>query len=1543
MNLLMTVIFENGFQEIYLPGVNNKTVPTEIRPHISGWREDITLPLEVWDDVWSFSGSKQFAVTQNEHPVDKVELKPGLLLNCVMSGDGETVFSVTVDEVNDGNTRFGKYFYDPAVAPWVTIGSGDGNLIRYGNQFCSPKHAEIIFEDGRAKVKDLGSVNGTFVNGRMLSGERALLYGDVVYIIGLKIVYLGNVLAVNNPKGTCAVDDLKLKPIHIEATGDEDEHEYEAEETYFLRTPRKLESLDDETFVIEKCPQKNQQKRQPVIFTIGPSLTMMLPMLAGVMMMGGDGASLVSGLIMTVGAAVIGGMWALLNIRYQKKEELETEQARATGYTDYIAKIAQRISEKIEYNRGVLYRMFPSSKDVTDFAATASPRLWEKSNTHDDFLSIRFGLGDIPSPNRIEVPKEQMMTEYDPLNDKVEEIQAVMATLKNVPVELSAYGNRMIGVVSRDRSRVLHLGNLISAQIAGLYPYTDVRLCYVYPMRETDEWNYTRFLPHTWTPDGKLRMLASDKKSVGDVMYHLSTVIRERLEKEPSDQDDDTAKVLPHYIVIVADWSLVEDEPIAKYLMNPLPEIGITAVFLTDALDKLPSGCTAIVQDDEENRGFYSTSGAFPQRENVAYDEITTDEVERFTRSLSNFRVRELGVSTAIPDVLTFLDMYKTSKVEDLDMLHKWLENRTYESMKSMVGYKSGNQPLFLDIHEKYHGPHGLVAGTTGSGKSETLQSYILSLVVNYHPHEVAFILIDYKGGGMAQSFLGLPHLSGVITNLGGNATNRALLSINAEIKSRQRIFNEYKVKHIDAYIELYRSGVATEPMPHLLIIADEFAELKKEQPDFVRALVSAARVGRSLGVNLILATQKPSGVVDDEIWSNTRFRLCLRVADKQDSAEMLKRPDAAFITGTGRGYFQVGNDEIFEEFQSGWSGAEYEPHIPFTGDRNATVELINLIGKSGVPKKKKEKKSDNIAKVTQLDAVVKYAAKIAEENEIPAIKQIWMQPLPAKLYLEELAEIAKPEGFSLLLPIGLVDNPEGQNQYPVAADFLADGHLLICGAGGAGKTTLLQTLIYSAVTRYTAKEVNLYIADFSSRTMAVFGSLPHVGGVLFEGDDEKLADVFELLQNTLARRKSEFSQQGIGSFKEYVTQKDDCPAILFMIDNYVAFIESYDQYEDALAQISREAASYGIYLVLTMNNSGELRSRIRQNFVSGIALQMPDKFEYEAVVGDRTEIVPEGRTAGRGLIKAPLPVEFQVALCVREDEGLSQAQTLRRRFAAIKPDDGAGVKKIGDKLDSLSYEALLNRSDVKGLDKNTVVLGLGVEEAKLVTLNLDDEFCYSVGGSGGSGKTNLLVAIASQAKQKGARLYLYADEGGILETMGIFDRAVHSDAALFELMEDVLVPEFSERNGIVADARDAGESVEDALRGHDRIILIIDDMSAFIRAVYSPNMDMSGFLEVALEKGRQHKIQIFAAITPDDYADMARYACMRSFAGYGRGVHLGGMFDQQGILRFELSAADQVRQLPAGVGYAAGEGGAAVKLITPLTKEMAVKEDLTI
>ena len=264
--------------------------------------------------------------------------------------------------------------------------------------------------------------------------------------------------------------------------------------------------------------------------------------------------------------------------------------------------------------------------------------------------------------------------------------------------------------------------------------------------------------------------------------------------------------------------------------------------------------------------------------------------------------------------------------------------------MKALVGFRSGNAPCYLDIHERYHGPHGLVAGTTGSGKSETLQTYILSLAVNFSPEDVGFFIIDYKGGGMANLFDGLPHMIGSISNLSGNQVKRAMVSIQAENRRRQRIFAEYGVNNINGYTALYKNGDTSEPIPHLFIIIDEFAELKREEPEFMKELISVAQVGRSLGVHLILSTQRPSGTVDENIWANSKFRLCLRVQDRQDSMDMLHRPEAAYLTQAGRCYLQVGNDEIFELFQSGWSGATYDEELG--GGSLLIAQMLSATGK---------------------------------------------------------------------------------------------------------------------------------------------------------------------------------------------------------------------------------------------------------------------------------------------------------------------------------------------------------------------------------------------------------------------------------------------------------------------------------------------------------------------------------------------------------------------------------------------------------------------
>ena len=592
MALLMTVFFENGFSENYFPNVDNRNFPVAIRPYVSGLKDELILNVEVWDGHWRLRDSSQYSLILKGDPVESADLEDGTVIEGMVRKT-ELYFSVKIDQVQKENVNFEKYMLKEGSIFKLEIGSDDLCNIVYKKRFVTGTHAEITFESGAAYITDKNSVNGTFLNGRLVTEKTRLHYGDIIYVVGLKIVYLNNLLAINDPDGQCKIRELKAVEIpHFE---DEPAEDADTEDVYFLRTPRKLLNLDKETISIEKCPKKQQQKRQPLIFTIGPSFTMVIPIaLAAAMTSDGFGAG---SICMSLGAAGIGAIWAVVNSAYNKKEEKESESNRVSKYLEYMVRVEEKLKNKTEYNRLVLAEQYPSSKELLEFTTSNTRRLWEKSSTHEDFLSLRLGTGDMPSPNGIEGAKEDLGSEHDPLNDHMEEIQEKFKTLHQVPAAVSLYEHRLLGVVSGDEEKRDQLMRLLALQITALHPYTDVRMCYVFPGRDLEKMEYTRWLPHTYTPDGKLRMIVCDPRAMGDVMYYLSDVIRERLEAGENQKNrEEEEKVLPHYVVFISDISMIEGEPVSKYLLDPPKNAGLSVIFSADAIDMLPYQCNYFVK-----------------------------------------------------------------------------------------------------------------------------------------------------------------------------------------------------------------------------------------------------------------------------------------------------------------------------------------------------------------------------------------------------------------------------------------------------------------------------------------------------------------------------------------------------------------------------------------------------------------------------------------------------------------------------------------------------------------------------------------------------------------------------------------------------------------------------------------------------------------------------------------------------------------------------------------------------------------------------------
>jgi S-DNA-T family DNA segregation ATPase FtsK/SpoIIIE len=1519
MNLLLTMHFKQGIYELPLPNEDNRRLDAVIPADSSGFIRDVTVSLEVWNGEWWLC-----AGTVVKFPGERIQLHNGAMVTC-KTAYGE--FVVVVREILPGYNEFSKY--ELSISK-ITIGRNENSNIRCSitdennREMIGREHATIeCISENKYKINDT-SMNGTFVNNKRISKKQELKFGDVIDVLGQKIVFLNDIIAINKPNDNCYISGLaEFTPEPII------ENDTNVREKYYQRAPRFIDALDSETIEIETPPALNASRKQPLIFTIGPAFTMILPMAAGAIMTvfanqsNGQSASpmMFMGIMTSVTAAFIGIFWALMNRQYQKKTEIADSKRRDDLYGKYLTKIRDVLVKKHVLNKSVLDKLYLPVQEYISFTKSGNLRLWERNNHHTDFLSVRLGVGNLPAPNMIQVPKEKFTLIDDKLADEPYNIRNEFAKLNNVPVCINLAENKLIGVIGNDVSGI---GRQLAVQLAAYHAYTDLKIAILYNRSQAKEFAFAEWLPHVWSEDGEMRLVAESKVGASEVLKHILTVIRTRTDAENKIKD----QPLPHYVIFIADPELLDSEAIAEYLFAPTGQMGISTVLLYGEIERLPNDCTVVIRNDDTFSGYFSLDSVFSPIPDVQFDMVSAIDAERFARELLAIHLRESAASS-MPNSISFLDMYKVSDAANLDVYKRWLENRSFESMKAIVGYKGADTPVYLDIHQKYHGSHGLVAGTTGSGKSETLQTYILSMAANYDPREVAFILIDYKGGGMAKSFLGLPHLAGIITNLGGNQISRTLDAIKTEINRRQRVFEplveQYGSFDIYKYTKYYRAGKLTEPMPHLIIITDEFAELKANQPEFMTALMSAARVGRSLGVHLILATQSPQNSVDAEVWDNSNFRICLRVQNKAASQAMLRRPDAAYINNAGRGFLQVGEDEIFEQFQSGWSGATYEPAIDYQKRRQSEyVRIIDLQGQAVTELTQTESKSD----MNQLSAVVQHIAKVAEEYGIPPVARIWTDPLSERVTFADLTQTAPSKG-SLSVAIGLADNTSGQAQITYSLDLIESGHVLIGGSGGAGKTTLIRTLLTALTVNYTPEQVNIYICDFNTRTLGVFDLLPHVGGVVYRGEDDKISKLMKLLAREIERRTEHFGELGVGSYAEYCKQYDDVPAIVLTIDNFGVFKDEYPKLEEALVQLVKQSASYGVYIVASVTNTNDMQSKIRQNINYGIGIQLADKYFYEEVIGAKPTILADDNVAGRGLAVCGDygVLEVQFALPTDAIDEISMNSALREQFTVYaKQWAGVTALRIPQVPKDLSVDSVLQLPAVAAKIQSGRYLPLGYDlaEASPIYLDMADTFAFTVSGGAKSGKTTYLKTLMKLTARMGYKGFVFDGANRELKTTAEQLEMTYMTTAeeLVKWTQETFEPEIGRRKPKMQEFKQSDNKDWDTyLASEEKWCVFIGDIAAFSDAVYNPvNSPKIDELYEAFvtTNGAERMMYFFANISADNQADFELIIkkIYKQYTGFKVGLHLGGNTDKQKVFNFELSFKEQSEKLPAGQGH---------------------------
>jgi S-DNA-T family DNA segregation ATPase FtsK/SpoIIIE len=1086
-------------------------------------------------------------------------------------------------------------------------------------------------------------------------------------------------------------------------------------------------------------------------------MMMALPMLAGSVAMALMYTSYRTGPIMYV----TGGLFGLSAIgmlgsqfMFSGGQNKQAMRAARQEYMRYLAQQRVKVRRTIQKQRVALFYRYPDPDSL--WSIPDGPRLWERRPTDGDFGMVRIGIGPQEIAAPLIPPQTKPLDQLEPMcAAALRRFITTYAVVEDLPVVMALDGFSRVHLRGEEERRRA-LVRAILAQAAVFHAPDDLLIAVCAGPQERGYWEWTKWLPHGLHPTrtdalGQLRLVS---ESVTGLEAMLDDVVASRPRFNPAES---SGRVGRHVVVVLDGGSIAGSD----HLMTDGGVEGVTILDLSSPVPRTLDYATLVLEVTDEGQLHSATLNA--RSEMGRCEGLSAPETEALALQLTALRLSHtargdlaMNAETGLAELLELGDPFQ------LDTEKTWQTRPNRDRLRVPIGIAPDGLPVELDLKESAQdgmGPHGLVIGATGSGKSELLRTLLLALAATHDSEILNFVLVDFKGGATFTKLDRLPHTSAVITNLKDELpmVDRMTDAINGELVRRQELLRSagnYSSQR--DYEKARAAGAPLIPLPSLLIICDEFSELLSAKPDFIDIFVQIGRVGRSLGVHLMLASQRLEEGRLRGLEVHLSYRIGLRTNTPMESRIVLGVTDAADLPRSpGHAYMKYGTEPM-TRFRAAYVSGVYHRSGRPVGRSGAETRIFEYttqyLPTALVEDQEAHPDPDEEVGENLLDIMVERL----EGRGSPA-HQVWLPPLAEPPSMDQILPPlhAEPDrGITVGMPdlrgaliaaVGIVDRPFEQRRDVLMLDLSGGaGHFVVVGGPQSGKTTVLRNVVASMALTHTPREAQFYVLDFGGGAFTAMRDLPHVGGVATRLDISQVRRTVAEVVVILNQRERMFAEHGIDSMGTYRRQKregrypeDPFGDVFLIVDGWITLRNEFEDLEAVLTQLAGRGLTYGIHLLIGASRWMDLRPAVRDMLGARLEMRLGDP--SDSMLDRRTAMLVPENTPGRGMT----PDRYHFLAALPRLDGRQTVDDLSDGVAKLVTEvsnhwNGPGAPRVRLLPAKFPYHQLPIQDPRPGIP-------IGIAEADLgpVFLDLNTEPHFLLYGDSETGKSTFLRAFA--------------------------------------------------------------------------------------------------------------------------------------------------------------------------------------------------------